>query len=535
MKTTWIRSSFKLLSLSFALALTSCGEEVADAKVLKHSPEFNMISGIDNLAIVYTVDIVNIIEKTAFDKNADMPAIVKMGWATQVQPKLKPENSGVILAGNNPIAMSMGEDGEPAYIMTTLKVVDASKVGSMLDELGVLNANIKSTGSGDDILYTVEDDEVALVWDSENLVGVYSTKESSMKIAKELLDIRYVDGADNEGLEGYLNQEDDWNVYYDFKTLQKFTSHKNYTGGELSEEMLAKMEGAYTITKGNFEAGEIKFEVDVHAPQMIESEYNVLSQKTISEEFLNYLTPDKLLSFGTLSLNMDNLFTVIEMSSQEEYTDENVKRETGLSKKEIESIFSGEFAFSLIDVIQEKVVINASDDDFFEEEFTYQTEKPSVVVTLGLNDSTMLGALLRSNEDKFEYHNGYYKLDDEAFLVLTENKAIITIDTTMAAFFKSGDRFALYKIKNGKQIKTPMYGFVNTDVDNYPEGVLKLINDSGVEAQKIKDFIRLFDDVSFEGDFVHSEFVVKMKNKQDNALKVIMDFLVNEFKDEPFF
>jgi len=534
MKTTWIRSSVKLLSLSFVLALSSCGDEASDAANLKHSPEFNMISSIDDLAMVYSIDIVKMIEKTEFDKNTDMPAIIKMGWATQVQPKLEPENSGVILAGNNPIAMSIGEDGEPNFIMATLKVVDPSKVESILDELGVFSGNVKSTGNGDDMLYTVEDHDVALVWDSKNLVGVFSEKESPLEIAKKLLDARFVDAEDNEGLEGYLAQTDDWNVYYDFKSLQKLTNNRTYTGGEISEEMSAKMDGAYTISKGNFEEGEIKFEIDVHAPQLIESEYNVLSQKAISQDFLNYLTPNKLLSFGTLSLNMENLFTIIEMGNPEEYTDENVKRETGLSKAEIESIFSGEFAFSLIDIVQEKVVVTSGEDDFFDD-YSYETETPAIVVTLGLNDSTQLGALLRGNEDKFKYENGYYKLDDDAFLVLTKDKAIITIDSASADFFKAGGNFTAYKLNNGKQVTTSMFGFINTDVDNYPKGVLKLIDESGKEAQMTKDFIRLFEDITFEGDFIHSEFVMKMNNKDDNALKVIMDFLVDNFKDQPLF
>jgi hypothetical protein len=503
---------------------SSCGEE-DKTENLKHSTGYNMISSIDHLALVGSIDLISLIEKSGFEANPDLPMEASAGYKMMIKDKLDAEKTGIDLTGNNHFAISMVEADEPEYVMFTAKVTNPENAKATVQDLLKGDYSTEEV-DGDNYEFVVED-EVAVAWDANDLVIVFSEDQNAKDIAKELLQARYVDGPDEDnGMEAYLEQADDMNAYVRVENSVDFLEAQNT---DIPEEFLGALEGAYYIGTGNFNNGDIVFEWNIHAEGVKNSEFNALAADAIHESFMDYLTNDKLIAFGTASVNMDAIFHAIEYAQNEEFSFEDIEEETGLSREMMQEMFTGEFAISFADIIQEEVVIEASEDDFFEDSYSYSSEVPLVIFTAGIGDSTQIGEFLRMT-GKAEINNGVYKMDKNAFVVMHGDKLILTSHQATAEQLATGMPFKTYTIPTGASTGKPLFGYVNTDLTQIPEGLMKMA--SNEEGEMALEFMGLFESVQFNGEFERMEFRAAMNNKTDNSLKVITDFVLKLVKEK---
>jgi hypothetical protein len=522
--------SIVLIALSMIFVFSSCGEEDETAN-LKNSTRFNMVSAVENLMVVGSIDIVSIIEKSDFENCKDAPFEAVAGYKMMVKDNIDPELTGIDITGNNHFAISL-KDEEPEYVMFTAKISNQEKVKKTLKDLNIFKGDYKKEESGSRIYEYLSGDDMTVGWDDKDIVIVAGNKIDTEKKVKELLKARFVDAAANAGLDGYLKQADDMNVYFNVEMAMK-AAKASKEGEAITEDMLAMSKGAYYIGTGNFNTGDIIYEMNIFGDNFKNSEYNALGTSPVSENFMKYLTNDKLIGFGMASINMDALNNALSLVDEEEIDFDDVQKATGMTVEELVGLFSGEFSLSLMDVISEKVsYATAADmqDEFFDEEmYSYNSEKPMVLFAAGVTDSAKIGTLLRE-VGKVEVMNGVYKLDKDAYLAFNNDKLIITTDEVTAGFFASGNTYSSYTLPSATSVSKPLYAFYNTDVTNMPNGILKMAETE--EGQMGLQFADLYELVDFKGDINKMSFTVKMKNKNDNALKVITDYIMSVVKDK---
>ncbi|MCB9189296.1 MAG: hypothetical protein H6599_08440 [Flavobacteriales bacterium] len=526
-----MRKIFKLIVPVFAGAalFSSCSSEEDKTENLKHSTDYNMLSSIDHLAVVGSIDLLQIIEKSGFESNPNLPSEAGAMYKMMVKEKLDADKTGIDLSGNNHFAVSIVDPEKPDFVVYCAKVTNADNAKHTVQDL------LKGTYTKEEIDGTeyqfVVDDEVAVAWDDKDIVLVFSDQEKPKEIAKDLLLARFVDGPDaDKGMEDYLKQHDDMNIYVQVGNSKDFLKAQN---ADFPEEMLNSLEDAYYVGSGNFNNGEIVFDWNIHAEGIKNSEYNALAADAINESFYNYLTAENLIAFGTASINMEAIFNALEFAQNKDFSFDKFEDQTGLSKQMMQEMFTGEFALSFVDIQMVEMGTNTADmqvskDDFFEESYSYNEEVPVIIFTAGIGDSTKFGELLRlSGEAKTM--NGVYQMDKDAFITFHKDKLILTTDQATAAYFASGQSYPKYSIPGGVNGK-PLFGFANTNPMKMPAGLMKMAENE--EGEIAVSFMGLFESVVFEGEFEHMEFRASMNNKSENALKVITDFVISMIKEK---
>lgn len=503
--------------------LSSCSEE-DKTENLKHSTAYNMMSSIDNLAVVGSVDLLQLIDKSGFETNPDLPMEASAGYKMMVKEKLDPEKTGIDLSGNNHFAVSMINTDKPEFVLFTAKVTNPENAKLTIQDL-LKGTYTKEEIDGDPYEFVTEED-IAVGWDDKDLVIIFSEVNDPKSIAKDLLLARFTDGPDEDyGMEGYLEMEDDMNLYV---RVENSADYLKAQDADIPEEFLSSLDGAYYIGSGNFNEGEIVFDWNIHADKIKNSEFNALAADAIHESFMNYLTNDKLIAFATASVNMDAIFNALEFAQNDDFSFEKLEKETGLSREMMEKMFTGEFAISFVDILALIPEMESADeDDFFEDAYSYNSEMPLVIFTAGIGDSAQIGTLLRESGEA-KIMNGVYQMDKDAFIALQPNKFILTTDNKTAEFFASGQSYEAYQVAGGMGDK-PLYGYLNTNLNEAPAGLLKMAENK--EGQMVLEFMGLFESVQFNGEFEHMEFKALMNNKSENSLKVITDYLLKLVKE----
>ena len=109
---------------SFALLFTSCGED----ELKLHTPEFNMISSIDNHAVIFSYDFMKLMDKSKVQNSEDMPMEVKMAMSIYIGNMLNSSNMGIRLEGNNHVVITTADNGEADLVFLSAEVVNEDKV-----------------------------------------------------------------------------------------------------------------------------------------------------------------------------------------------------------------------------------------------------------------------------------------------------------------------------------------------------------------------------------------------------------------------
>ncbi len=516
-----------------SLMLSSCGSDTEDKEAnLKNSTRFNMISAVDNLAVVGSIDLVTMIEKSDFEHNKDVPFEVLAGFKMFVKGNIDAELTGLELKGNNHFALSMtGED--PDYVLLTAKVTNKEKVKQSLVNLKLSKGEYSKEEIEGKEYEFISEKEITAMWDDKDFIVVASQKEETKKIAQKLLLARYTDAKEDQKLDAFLKRVDDMNIFVNLEKIMESAKNTN-EGKEIPDEVIAMFSDAYYVGTGNFNSGEIVFDMNVYADKVKNSDFNALSKAVVSASVFNYLTNDKLVAFGVANIDMNAIFEALNMVPENEFNMADIENATGMNQSQLKELLTGEFSVSLMDVKSQEVTSSyeaySEDDDFFQEEtYTYQKTIPDVIFTVGINDSSKIGGLLRMSEEMI-FENGVCKLEENVYLTMNEERLILTSDAATASFFATGNKFKTYSLPSSTKMEKPVYGFYNTDVTQMPDGVLKMAETE--EGQMALEFSNLFESVDFNGDFDRMAFTVKLKNKSDNALKVITDFVLSVTKDK---
>ena len=536
---------FTAILTSFLLIFSSCAEE----ELKLHTPEFNMISSIDNHAVIFSYDFMKLMDKSKVQNSEDMPMEVKMAMSIYIGNMLNSSNMGIRLEGNNHVVITTAENGEADLVFLTAEVVNEDKVKKGVKDF------FKGKSFDEGGLHFIEHkfSNTLAAWDKDHILFIHTENDAiDLKTkAKSILEARIVEGVENDVLENYLNREDDMNVlvYLDkwMERLKKevqdlkvrpsaFYSQAGVNGG-FDEDFLSLYDSTYIIGSGNFLSGKIIFEMEMHGDKLKNSEYNLLPGKPISNGFMNYLSNEVPMMFGVASINMDAVFNMMLQNDEMQSLFSNRAQKIGLTEKEMRGLLTGEFSASLIGVEMKpnpfyELQVALIEDDFFADmEESYIPNPPEIpspvyLIAVGLNDPDKLRNLystLHMIEDK----GGYFSTGSDSFFVFSDNKLMITSDESVAA--KLGKGQVLKEYKPSSEISSSLYGEVIPNLDNLPQALKDMvIENAGNESGELLKFMNEFEKVTFSGSFDKMKLEVVMADKEANSIEVITGKLMKQ-------
>ena len=519
--------------LLIPLLFVGCGEEEQEKeKALgEHTDEFNMISSVDNPAIIFSYDFMKVMDKSKVQNSADMPIEVKMAMSLYLGNILNSSNMGIRLEGNNHTVIATADNGEIDFGFLTAEVVNEDKVKKGIKDF------FKGKGFDEDGLHFIEHNSLNTLaaWDSDHIIFIYSEDAGSdLKTkAKSILGARTIAGAENAVLENYLDREDDMNVIVYLDKWIELAKKEAYEV-DLAEDFLSLYDDSYMIGTGNFLAGKIVFEMEMHGDKLKDSKYNLLPGNPISNEFMSYLSTKDPLMFAVASINMDAVFNI--MLQNDEMKDEfsNGIKEIGWTEKEMRELLTGEFSASLLGIEMKSNPYYELQPDFMEDDFFADMEvsnpseipSPLYLLAVGLNDPDKLESLFISfamAEDK----GGYYAVGEELFLIFNNDKFMVTSYESIAATLGSGKALREYKLEN--EISSSFYGEALPSLDHLPQ-VLKdmVIENAGNEGGELLKFMNEFEKVTFSASFDKMKLEVIMTDKEANSIEVITGKLMKQ-------
>jgi hypothetical protein len=515
-------SIFTILTISLtSLLLVNCGDSKPE---IKNSTRFNMLSSIDNLLVVGSVDFKKLMEKSDFENNKNLPMEANMGYKMVVRDMIDSDLVGIKLEGNNPIAIGMVEGEKNPLVVFTATVIKADKVKNGVKD--IMKGAYTAPDKENPYHYIVETGMV-LAWDDADAVLVAQDfgKLDLKNEAKKLLDARYVDAPANEALANFLNRTDDMNMYLNV-SLSLEIAQKEDKSINVSEEFKNAFKDAYYLAYGNFNNGTILFDYEYNAPNFVNSKYNFLGKGPVAADFMNFLSADnKLIAFFAASINIGVLMETIKETSPDAQSEiSNLEKEMGVASGTFNKLFSGDLAVSFVDLTIPAPITASNKDDF--EDFYAPQPEPEVVFSVGINDKNTLETIFATS--KLEKKDGYFVFED-GFIVLTPSKLVIVTNENLAKDLAKNGQLSAYSLPNSAKMTSPIFGFLNTDTSKIPNGLLATANDE--EGQALLSFLDLFEGVVFEGTIEKAELKINLKNKTDNSLKVITDYILSVSKN----
>ena len=521
---------FIAILTSVALLFTSCGED----ELKLHTPEFNMISSIDNHAVIFSYDFMKLMDKSKVQNSEDMPMEVKMAMSIYIGNMLNSSNMGIRLEGNNHVVITTADNGEADLVFLSAEVVNEDKVKKGVKDF------FKGKSFDEGGLHFIEHkfSNTLAAWDKDHILFIHTENDAiDLKTkAKSILEARIVEGVENDVLENYLNREDDMNmiVYLD-KWMELLK--KEAEVASLDEDFLSLYDSTYIIGSGNFLPGKIVFEMEMHGDKLKNSEYNLLPGKPISNGFMNYLSNEDPMMFGVASINMDAVFNMMLQNDEMQSLFRNRVQKIGLTEKEMRGLLTGEFSASLIGVEMKpnpfyELQVALMDDDFFSDMdssyISVPTEIPSPIYlfTIGLNKPDELKALF-TTLGTIENKEGYFIVGSDGFFVFSDNKLMITSDESIAGKLGRGQELNEYKPTS--EISSSLYGEVIPNLDNLPQALKDMvIENAGNEGGELLKFMTEFEKVTFSGSFDKMKLEVVMADKETNSIEVITGKLMKQ-------
>ena len=494
------------IAISSLLLITSCGDS-KEKNQTSNSPEFNILASIKHPAVFSSVNLMELLAKSNIEKSEDLPAQIKMMVNSQIHQHLNSEAQGIKLEGNIPFAVTTKEDGSFESVVSIFEVLDAKKIGSSL--CLYFGGKVQTEGAVSILKGTVpgSTEELFFAWDDQQLVSVYA-QSGAKDEALTLLNSKNVDSPSNDKLQSFLNNSSDFTSLVFMDTYTNLSNILSQT--TMEKELMDAYDGVTVVANANFNDGDFTFTSDLEGENFTSSKFNSVNENTVDKSFMNYLTIDqKAILFGTASLNLDAFLNIAEQTKSEHGDYEDELEKIGLKKDDITKLLTGEFAFSLLDVENVKVMHDGN--------FSYE-DQPKYVLTCGIKDADLLKTALTSNEAVQAIGN-YYAVEN-TFIGISENKMFASLNETLIQELANGSHLS----SSSLSINTPVYGNIVSDMKQLPESYKKLLlAEGGEEILKIYNEI---ENIHFSGDIHHTEFKLELNDHSKNAFEVFSNTLI---------
>ena len=541
-----IKSFFKsIVTIVLILVLFSSCQ-----KNIEGNWKVNVIHALkEDPSIVASVDFLKLINKSAILDSDYIPDQYKGMMAMYVQNTLNSENLGFQVEGNNHFVVALDSMGIVKYVFFMADVLDEQKMSKSLKFL------IGGAKDVDDYNFLSTTQGVVFGWDKNHLIGLMKGPDindlnfSSKKTLKKLLDSKSISSEKQDGLEDFLEREDDANAFIYLNAYSKMVasiSGINYTSkgdSNFSEKI---------ITALNFLEGKIELSADLISDE--KNKIVLFKDKPLNSTFFDYLTSNgKLISFFFGNFNLDALVNNSTLRNQ--YADLYAELDLflvpfDLQLTDLSNIFTGECSFSLLDIefnsdnIENQFdPFGDQDDGFFddvsEDEFydyldNYDDLKStysfSYLLSFSLIDSSAIMDLLNTNNPDFSKGN-VYPINEEMSALVKNNVLFLSSNELILSIINQKGRLTTFP--KTSEFATPAYGHIVTDTSHLPNSFKKYLeNEFGNSTTEI---LLLFKSIEYKADNTNASFEITFENEKENSLKFLLETILQEFsKNTPF-
>lgn len=293
---------------------------------------------------------------------------------------------------------------------------------------------------------------------------------------------------------------------------------------------------------------------------------DVFKGEGVSENHLKMISQDKVYAMMSASLEMDNLFEVLNKDKDMRMTIDELAKKFGLNKDALVNLISGDISIAVVDFDEYKIQANGSsanrlgrgnrgfmtvqydedemdgeeDYDAFDDlplETPYAMQKPKLpgmVLSISAKEPAAIEGIFKKlglpNQHgiywvSFGFLNGY--------AAVTPNGVAITTNEDLAIALLNKKEF---KIPAGdfKQVvtKNPFAMWVDLNVSHYPEEIVEHITRQTGEANfmSFKDAMRNFKSLEITGSSKLGELKINMIEDKSNSLMRLLQ-MTEEFEN----
>ncbi|MDG2369378.1 MAG: hypothetical protein P8M12_01935 [Flavobacteriales bacterium] len=514
----------------------------------KNNWKANVINSVEgDVAVVGSIDIMNILNKSDIMNSEFLPEEYKGMMNMYVLNTLKSENLGFKIEGNNHVVVVVNETGEFDYVFFMADVLDEKKMSKNLKFLIGGSKEVK------DYNYLTTSEGVVIAWDEKNVIGLLQTPKNkkstnSISILSKLLDSRDDNSIkSSEDLTDFLERKDDINAFVYSDVYSKMTLSLSGMGNDKFNSLDFKDRNV--VFSGNINNGNILFESSFDSPNQ-DNELRPLMEKPINSDYLNYLSNNgQLLAFFLANINIEGIVKSPELILQFGQVFKELEillKQFDLNLEDISNTITGEMSFSILDLNTNfdasadiSDAFGSNDDDFFndlsEDEFyefydNYDNQNsettPKMLLSLGIKNKNSIVNLFK----KFNYEvseNVIVNLDNQISFLLKDKTLFIGSPESLLVLLNENGKLIKYNPIN--EIDTPIYGFINTDTMLIPNNFRNQIDDEfGAAYMNLLSEIKY---VEFKSTVSSGRLEIVMDNKQDNALKVLVNSILKSFSN----
>jgi hypothetical protein len=514
----------------------------------KNNWKANVINSVEgDVAVVGSIDIMNILNKSDIMNSEFLPEEYKGMMNMYVLNTLKSENLGFKIEGNNHVVVVVNETGEFDYVFFMADVLDEKKMSKNLKFLIGGSKEVK------DYNYLTTSEGVVIAWDEKNVIGLLQTPKNkkstnSISILSKLLDSRDDNSIkSSEDLTDFLERKDDINAFVYSDVYSKMTLSLSGMGNDKFNSLDFKDRNV--VFSGNINNGNILFESSFDSPNQ-DNELRPFMEKPINSDYLNYLSNNgQLLAFFLANINIEGIVKSPELILQFGQVFKELEKslkQFDLNLEDISNTITGEMSFSILDLNTNfdasadiSDAFGSNDDDFFndlsEDEFyefydNYDNQNsettPKMLLSLGIKNKNSIVNLFK----KFNYEvseNVIVNLDNQISFLLKDKTLFIGSPESLLVLLNENGKLIKYNPIN--EIDTPIYGFINTDTMLIPNNFRNQIDDEfGAAYMNLLSEIKY---VEFKSTVSSGRLEIVMDNKQENALKVLVNSILKSFSN----
>jgi len=520
----------KVLVLTvLTIIVTSCGaDRTREQKVSA------MMSKIDSPFFVANMNLQNLMDKSEIMKEGTIP----FTYMEVLGFFLKAEVTGIDYSTDVQIIVGEGESFTPNFY-GIFKVGDQEKFTDLMETEA--NAEIKEK---DGINYAIKESEMyCVVWDEDiaiisnipiNLMAMLSGGgDEGQKMVNKNIDVLKAseEGEIDEEWEKFLGKDADISMRYDGVGFYDY-----YEMMQMGEE---EVEGMEDMIKGmaydvfvNFENGSMEMEMVADLSEDLLSQLSFIPQEGVSNELLSYGKTENPLMVGSFGFETNGAMDYFKEQSEFEYDKMmGEAEELGLSVEDLKKSMNGDIVW-MVEGIRTKVEMI---DFGYGESFESKETEPISGFVIGLDDAsyikTKMSEMLElsmsgeaSDEDldlpEMEvWENGVVKID-RAMIYLSDNALFATNDTAWVNMIAAGE---------GKKVNNPD-GVINAKPFGMYIDISKFASEE--ELNEMPDqYRKLSEDMTFSFDIKGGRIVMNMRDKSQNALKVLTEAVGSALSD----
>jgi hypothetical protein len=486
----------------------------------------------ENPYMIFSMKAQDLLDKSGAADGSVFPATFKMMFGEMVDMLTQSSKNGIDFKGRSFLIATMGDKGKPDAFIAVYNLANPETFAKMLKEDMEVTPAEK-----DGYNYVISpDNQMAFGW--YKTFGIIllkpefkGTKAEMESLLGSFMVTSVTEAEPKEMYASFLKEEGDINVFISYE--QTMTLAEKNAGNDEEREMVNKLKDYY---KDSYASYAVAFETDKisgrftnHLSEKAKSKFSPMFQKGISQNMMNFLTPNQLMGFFSASFSPKPFFDFIQESGGEDVNRDmdEFEEKTKLNLDELIGSFSGEMTFALLGMEKTQKSYTYLDENGKEMEESYETDQPVITAAFTLNNN-LVKSITDTVADLQEKRNeqGFYAVEDDMFVVISDKVLFITTSQSIASEVAQNGQLKTYASANGIEkdaMKNPMFGYFD-----FKPLVASLSDKQAQQLMKDYDFVKV------SGNMEQIDFEMHFRNTGKNSLYILTKSVMDTFLDISF-